>query len=139
MLPHSSPWQGSGLCRAAQEEVVHVPKVVQQERISHQQVEQVVEVHVPMTQEIGDAIIVYEDIHIYICSSVAPPPPPWAWSWFAPRLPCAPVVRVDWCVMLVHGFGVFASGVEFHDICKEFDQVRGKRQIWKASSLMMGQ
>ena len=32
-----------------------MPKVVQQERISHQQVEQVVEVHVPMTQESGDA------------------------------------------------------------------------------------
>ena len=30
---------------------MHVPKVVQQERISHQQVEQVVEVHVPMTQD----------------------------------------------------------------------------------------
>ena len=30
---------------------MHVPKVIQQERISHQQVEQVVEVHVPMTQE----------------------------------------------------------------------------------------
>ena len=29
---------------------MHVPKVIQQERISHQQVEQV-EVHVPMTQE----------------------------------------------------------------------------------------
>ena len=35
-----------------QEQVVHVPKVVQQERVSHQQVEQVVEVHVPMTQEL---------------------------------------------------------------------------------------
>jgi hypothetical protein len=34
-----------------QEQVVHVPKVIQQERISHQHVEQVVEVHVPMTQE----------------------------------------------------------------------------------------
>ena len=43
-------------CFMSQEQVVHVPKIVQQERISHQQVEQVVEVHVPMTQEqaIGD-------------------------------------------------------------------------------------
>ena len=37
--------------RLMQEQVVHVPKVIQQERISHQHVEQVVEVHVPMTQE----------------------------------------------------------------------------------------
>ena len=31
--------------------MVHVPKVMQQERVSHQQVEQTVEVPVPMTQD----------------------------------------------------------------------------------------
>lgn len=41
------------LLQPAQEQVVHVPKVIQQERIQHQQVEQLVEVHVPMTQEHG--------------------------------------------------------------------------------------
>merc|ERR1712151_98475 len=34
-----------------QEEIVHIPKLVPQERISHQPVEQVVDVPVPMTQE----------------------------------------------------------------------------------------
>ena len=41
-----------------QEQVVHVPKVVQQERVSHQQVEQVVEVHVPMTRSFALASLV---------------------------------------------------------------------------------
>ena len=37
--------------------------------------------------------------------------------------------------MLVDGVVVFATGVDLHGICKEFDQVREQRQIWKASSL----
>ena len=34
-----------------QEEVVHVPKVITQQRVQHQQVEQTVEVPVPMMQD----------------------------------------------------------------------------------------
>ena len=36
-------------------------------------------------------------IYIYMLQRRSSPSPPWAWSWFAPRPPCGPVVRVDWC------------------------------------------